>query len=656
MITKTLGGDRLGSGKKMQVQMHGYGRSTHNLSRVVRTTMSAGTLVPLYVKPMLPGDTFNFKLHLDVLTLPTIGPLFGRFKVQLDMFKIPMRLYNSKLHNNELEVGLDMSKIKLPQIRLTAVTPAAKYDELPDVDNCQINPSCILKYLGISGIGRLDNETSEPETRDFNAIPVLAYWDIYKNYYANKQEEVGAVVWSGAMIATPQTVDTVAIVPAAGGGGANVIPEAPGVSSEPLSLGRKININYTGAVPDPKQVMINTVNRGLISVYELISGVYEDDGSTLTGTYNAITWGADNAVNWSYLTNSQPVTVAPNILTFPLTNIDGMRRSILAFSDDAAPFVIDDGSVGPYGLLCTTVDNMSPLVNAQEGLGIKTYQSDVFNNWLRDEYITYISTISSVSTAGNSFTMDQLNIAQKVYNLLNRIAVSGGTYYNWIETVYGENVMRAAETPVYMGGKISEIVFQEVVSQSLTEGQPLGTLAGKGRLGSNHKGGDVIITVDEPCMVMLIGSITPMTDYSQGNEWFVNLETYDDFHKPELDAIGFEDSINERRAWWTTSSNTVAWLQTSAGKVPAWINYQTDVNKTFGNFAIPDNQMFMTLNRRYTLNGTTGQILDLTTYIDPNLYNFVFAEASQDAMNFWVQVGVEVTARRKMSARIIPNL
>ena len=29
------------------------------------------------------------------------------------------------------------------------------------------------------------------------------------------------------------------------------------------------------------------------------------------------------------------------------------------------------------------------------------------------------------------------------------------------------------------------------------------------------------------------------------------------------------------------------------------VNYMTNVNKTYGNFAIQDNEMFMTLNRRY---------------------------------------------------------
>ena len=51
-----------------------------------------------------------------------------------------------------------------------------------------------------------------------------------------------------------------------------------------------------------------------------------------------------------------------------------------------------------------------------------------------------------------------------------------------------------------------------------------------------------------------------------------------------------------------------------------------------------------------------GRIKDLTTYIEPAKYNYVFADTKLSAMNFWVQIGVEWTARRKMSAKVIPNL
>ena len=70
--------------------------------------------------------------------------------------------------------------------------------------------------------------------------------------------------------------------------------------------------------------------------------------------------------------------------------------------------------------------------------------------------------------------------------------------------------------------------------------------------------------------------------------------------------------------------------------------------------------MFMVLNRRYENNAVTatGQvsIKDLTTYIDPSKFNNIFSDTRLDAQNFWAQVGVGCIVRRKMSAKIIPNL
>ena len=81
----------------------------------------------------------------------------------------------------------------------------------------------------------------------------------------------------------------------------------------------------------------------------------------------------------------------------------------------------------------------------------------------------------------------------------------------------------------------------------------------------------------------------------------------------------------------------------------------TAVNEVRGNFAIATNEMFMTLNRRYETNGD-DTIEDLTTYIDPVKFNQIFAQTSIDAQNFWVQIAKDVTARRKMSAKVMPNL
>ena len=101
--------------------------------------------------------------------------------------------------------------------------------------------------------------------------------------------------------------------------------------------------------------------------------------------------------------------------------------------------------------------------------------------------------------------------------MLNRVAVSGGSYDDWLNAVYDHESYTRAESPVYLGGLIKELVFQEVVSNSQNENQPLGTLAGRGILASKHKGGHVVCRVDEPSVILGIVSLTPRLDYSQGN-------------------------------------------------------------------------------------------------------------------------------------------
>lgn len=125
----------------MEVELHNYERSTHDVGYPWRSTMSSGPLVPFCKYVAMPGSDFYLDLQCEVITLPTNGPLFGSYKVQLDIFSAPMRLYNSYLHNNKMDIGLDMSKVKLPVIELSTqpIEEIIADGQLPDnIDNIQI--------------------------------------------------------------------------------------------------------------------------------------------------------------------------------------------------------------------------------------------------------------------------------------------------------------------------------------------------------------------------------------------------------------------------------------------------------------------------------------------------------------------------------------
>ena len=164
------------------------------------------------------------------------------------------------------------------------------------------------------------------------------------------------------------------------------------------------------------------------------------------------------------------------------------------------------------------------------------------------------------------------------------------------------------------------------------------------------------IKCTEPSMIMALGSITPRIDYSQGNKWWTRLQNMDDFHKPTLDAIGFQELVAEEAAAWSTeTTDNYQHVYQSLGKQPSWIEYTTDVNETYGEFAAGMPLAFMCLNRVYEEN-ENGAITNASTYIDPTIYNSIFAESRLSSQNFWVQVAFDVTARRVMSAKQIPNL
>jgi len=663
----TLGGKRLGAGGKQIVTTNQFPYSTHDLSFPFRTTMSVGTLVPFMFKVGLPGDTIKIDLNTDVKTLPTVGPLFGSCKLQMDVFEIPMRLYNVGVMINMLEIGNNMENAYFPKMELRT-NNHADYVQTYD-DNEHVNPSSLIKYMGVSGLGRITGNTN-PAVRRYNALKLVMYWDTYKHYYANKQEERGFVIHTSNNALQGAPV------------------QAANLTEDGAFIDNILNntIIYTGTLltevafvflpealePDPEQCTI-TINGTDYNVTEAFNQIIWDEATNTLNCsqYNGVEVGA---VEWDVPNQNVPPLGGEenpqiNIEEFPLSNIDDMRTAILQWPYASGEFVIDVGSPAPYGLPMTQLgagaEATYSMQYSQEGLGLKTYQSDLFNNWLNTDWIDGaggINEVTSIDTSGGSFTIDALNLAKKIHKLLNNVAISGGSYDDWLDAVYDHERARTTFSPVYHGSLIKEIAFQEVISTADTQqiaetGQPLGTLAGRGVLTKKHKGGKMQIKVDEPCYIMGIVSITPRIDYSQGNDWDMNLDTFNDLHKPDLDQIGFQDLITEQMLWTNTvlNSDTGELTYNTAGKQPAWINYMTSVGKCFGNFADQNKEMFMTYNRRYETDTQTGAFSDLTTYIDPTKYNHIFADTKLDAQNFWVQIGVGITARRKMSAKVIPN-
>lgn len=687
-MKKTLGGERLRSESKMEVYLPNFGRSSHNVGKIIRTSQACGTVVPYWCQIGLDGTTFYIDITTKVKTLPTTGPVFGSFKHQIDVFVIPIRLYIAALHNNALGVGLNMSKVLLPCFQaMSANTSIYKND----TNRGQVNPSSLLSYIGIKGFGF---SMTNQHMRRFPAIFNLAYWDIFKNYYANKQEENAYVITGIDHIWKKFSV----------GNGVSWLRTWTDNSSEaykiepttenPKYIKLEFEENISPEEVNEIQLLTNDpnvtakTNKAIAETNKLTrlgdAFIFErtdpealglkapDNPRKATKVY---VYKVKKNIQIAYGkggTGKQSITMPDNqkikLTPFPLKNIDNERASILAAPSTSAyeinpikmPYAAAIEPIELPNYNRTNTYFSSKAWYSQAGLAVKTYLSDRFNNWLNTEWIDGttggINAITAVDVSDGKLTMDALILQKKIFNMLNRVAITDGTYQAWREATYGIRSATLPESPIFCGGMQSEIAFDEIVSNAATDEEPLGTLAGRGIATMYKSGRGLKIKCTEPSMIMALGSITPRIDYSQGNKWWTRLESMDDFHKPTLDAIGFQELITEEVAAWNTElKDDYNCIYSSLGKQPSWIEYTTDVNETYGEFAAGMPLAFMCLNRVYEEN-SDHTIGNASTYIDPTIYNNIFAESRLSSQNFWVQVAFDVTARRVMSAKQIPNL
>lgn len=680
-MKKTLGGDRLRSESKMEVYLPNFGRSSHNIGKIIRTSQACGTIVPYWCQIGLDGTTFYIDITTKVKTLPTTGPVFGSFKHQIDVFVIPIRLYIAALHNNALGVGLNMSKVLLPRF-LVYTANTSIYEN--DTNRGQVNPSSLLAYLGIKGFGH--SEVNQ-YLRSFPAMFNLAYWDIFKNYYANKQEENAYVItginhtWK--TLSVGNGVSWIKTWTENKSAAYKIEPTAEKPKYIKLEFEENISpeevneIQFLTNIPGSTQKLNELTRLGDSFVFERTDpeamGIKAPDNprkATKVYVYKVkqniqIAYNMDTAgENLITMPDNQKI----KLTQFSLKNIDNERTKILAAPSTSA-YTINNLTM-PYGAATATLDlpnyNRSKTYHSsnawfsQAGLAVKTYLSDRFNNWLNTEWIDGttggINAITAVDVTDGKLTMDALILQKKIFNMLNRVAITDGTYQAWREATYGIRSATLPESPIFCGGMQSEIAFDEIVSNSATDEEPLGTLAGRGIATMYKSGRGLKIKCTEPSMIMALGSITPRIDYSQGNKWWTRLHNMDDFHKPTLDAIGFQELITDELAAWNTEATGQEEITyQSLGKQPSWIEYTTDVNETYGEFAAGMPLAFMCLNRVYE-EGNNSTIKNSSTYIDPTIYNNIFAESRLSSQNFWVQVAFDVTARRVMSAKQIPNL
>lgn len=173
-------------------------KSNVNLSHTSPTTLAPGNIVPVSFTRILAGDDLRFKPSVFVQAMPMNAPLVNGFKLCLEYFFIPDRLYNWDLLADNTGITSDPDSVELPQMTVQPTTSgwvngvvSFSLATQNDVKNAAtliaknvVSPGSLADYCGFP-VGILP--TWESDRNSFSALKMLGVLDIYYHYYVNQQ-------------------------------------------------------------------------------------------------------------------------------------------------------------------------------------------------------------------------------------------------------------------------------------------------------------------------------------------------------------------------------------------------------------------------------------------------------------------------------------
>jgi hypothetical protein len=526
----------------------------HDRSHYLRTSMAPGLGYPIYCREALPGDQIQLEFKHLMNTQAILNPLYGSYRLQICVFFAGTSLYIPRLWRNGFMSAQSRGilDVPYPTYALSATKPITRVHE-----------SSLPAFLGLGvGYGRFTTSASTKGSV-INLIPYLVYYDIFRHYYANRQEDYFPV-----MVASWN---------------------------------------------DPNRVRRFSL-AGLDNFY-----------------LNLPTSGGSMNSN-GYISNT-PI-------------------SQLFTPQQVGSQVVSPSMIAPLG-----------------GLFQCCYMPDRMNVILNDSFFDKNVSTVTVSTVGDSFQVDQLVTAKKLWNARNKDVITNGTFKDWIRVHFGVTPKIMDDMPTFCGAVSSDILFEDI--RATTSAKIDDTDQYLGDKGSSAIGyGDsrrFNIVADRPGYVMAIATLVPRVDYYQFTERYALHGRLSDSFMPEYNGIGYQDVLigdlnSEFPDDWDSSVQAAIEADPfaqSAGKQPAWIEYMTAVNKIRGTFCSTEKSWVLARDMRANPSSTNGESptenTNFSAYIDPGDWNQPFADQSPTAQNFYAQFYIRDRVRSTVLKRLRPK-
>ena len=171
----------------------------------------------------------------------------------------------------------------------------------------------------------------------------------------------------------------------------------------PITNNVQASISFNGTGFDYKNIVITLNKKGTKTKKSI-----DEIGKSISTESTRVLFTTQNIPENSSIFNIEYKKIS--LISFPLENLDQMRENILKNTGANKEFVIDETEpLEPYATWASRIGNNLKTTTPLCGLAIKTYQSDIFNNWINTEWLDGeggINEITAIDVSSGSFTMD----------------------------------------------------------------------------------------------------------------------------------------------------------------------------------------------------------------------------------------------------------
>lgn len=560
-------------------------KANWNCNHDIQTTADVGYAVPVMTDRILANTHVKMDINQASFANPTIAPLYGRYRVKYLAFWAPDRLYIPEWRDGDAMVGDDYPYPILP---LPTQEPATEFQRITGDTSLYVPYCSLLSYLGLypAMTQSLDWNTDDMPTPS-NALPLLAFWDIYRHYILNVQEDSFPI---RTRAFKPAYRDNGISIP-------SVNPADDYVTREELDdFFRDVRNNMSNGLYDITEAYEYRFHHHPFASKDVASG----DIAHQSFTYNDLT--ADGVVLMNNYHYGLPlVPYGPDMFSSWVSNENvelerEQSRIVMPVANGQATMTMDSW------VLASRIQNK--------------VRKSIFKNSDFAEYIDVQYGIKPPTSLTKPMFLGAF--------------VSDIVFNDVISSVQG-------------GDGTSK--------QSLDSNQNLGSRAGYGRGTDYDKHNFIEFTAQEPGTLMVIQMIIPEVFYYEGRDEMYDVQNFNEEFNPAFDGVGFtplqKSTMNLVPNLRYSPTGVAAQVHyysewnTAIGQQPYGMRHMAKVNLLKGQMAEFGSYLPYSLGRSFnyvrSLYATATQSREYySSYIVPEMFTNVFASSVQDNFQFYL--------------------